>query len=285
LPKTDVSFARPDLLVVGQISRDILIFDGRAEPAAAGGAVYYSAFAAAHAGVRLLCLPKLAAVDYALLGPMWAQGLALLPVYSRQTTTMQDIFERQTNYARRSRVLALASPFSADEIPVPEAEIYHLAGLLHGEFPEALMAQLAARGRLALDAQSVLRHLEGEEVVERDWPLKERCLPMVSFLKADLGEARLLTGEGTVEGALERLHRWGVREAMITEDRGVTVSDGRCRLFAPFPEYTVAGRSGRGDTCFGAYLSFRVAHDLPSSLEHAARLTVRKLQRPGPYLG
>lgn len=272
-----------ELVIIGQLSKDILVIDGQPREPALGGSVYYAAFAARPAGVRVLVIPKLALRDWELLSEFWAQGLAVLPIYCSRTTVMEDIFEKERGYARWSRILELAAPFSSEEIPVREAEIFYLAALIYGEIPEPLMAELAERGKIALDAQAVLRHLAGERVVYRDWERKEERLAKVHFLKADLEEARLLTGALTIEKILARIHQWGVREAVITDQGGVTVSDGARVLFRPFPPYAVEARSGRGDTCFAAYLSWRLRHDLPDSVEHAARITARKLERPGPY--
>jgi sugar/nucleoside kinase (ribokinase family) len=206
-----------ELVIIGQLSKDILVIDGQPREPALGGSVYYAAFAARPAGVRVLVIPKLALRDWELLSEFWAQGLAVLPIYCSRTTVMEDIFEKERGYARWSRILELAAPFSSEEIPVREAEIFYLAALIYGEIPEPLMAELAER------------------------------------------------------------------EAVITDQGGVTVSDGARVLFRPFPPYAVEARSGRGDTCFAAYLSWRLRHDLPDSVEHAARITARKLERPGPY--
>jgi sugar/nucleoside kinase (ribokinase family) len=278
------SFASPELVIAGQLSRDVLVIDGRRQPPTVGGSVYYAAFATRPAGARVLVIPKLALRDYGLLSELWARGLAVLPAYSERTTLMEDIFERQRGYTRWSRILELAAPFGGEEIPVPRADIFYLAGLIHGEFPEPLLSSLAERGKVALDAQAVLRHLEGERVVYRDWEQKEECLPKVHFLKADMEEARLLTGAEAMEEILTRIHWWGVREAVITDKGGVTVSGGGQALFRPFPAYSTEARTGRGDTCFASYLSWRLHHGLPESLEHAALITARKLKRPGPYL-
>jgi hypothetical protein len=281
---SETPFGCPELVIVGQLSKDIIVIDGRSEQPTLGGSVYYAAFAARPAAARVLVIAKLALQDYELLSDFWARGLAVLPIYCPRTTVMEDIFERQRGYSRWSRILELAAPFCSEEIPVRKAEIFYLAGLIHGEIPESLIAGLAERGKIALDAQAVLRHLEGERVVYRDWERKEEYLPTVYFLKADMEEARLLTAEDRIEDILARIHRWGVSEAVITDQGGVTVSDGRQAIFRPFPAYSVEARSGRGDTCFASYLSWRLRHDLPDSAEHAARITARKLQRPGPYL-
>lgn len=273
-----------DLILIGNVSKDIIIIDGKPTHTSAGGSVYYGAFAAEPAGIQLLVITKLAIQDFGMLSDFWQHAIPVLPLFCRHTTMMEDIFEKQTNYFRRSRILTLASPFTAADIPVESAKIYLIAGLLHGEIPESLIGELSARGKVALDVQAFLRRPDGHELVQEDWREKEMYLPLIDFFKADLDEAKILTGEDSLEAILGKLHDWGVTEAMITDNQGVTVSDGQAKLFAPFPNYTVESRSGRGDTCFASFLSWRTTHDLEESLEHAARITSKKLRRPGPYI-
>ena len=272
-----------DLILIGNLSKDIIIIDGKPTHTSAGGSVYYGAFAAEPAGIQLLVITKLAIQDFGILEDFWQHAIPVLPLFCRHTTVMEDIFEKHTNYSRRSRIISLASPFSAADIPVESAKIYLIAGLLHGEIPESLIGELSSRGKVALDVQAFLRRLDGPELVQEDWRQKEKYLPLIDFFKADMDEAKILTGEDSLEAILEKLHDWGAKEAMITENPGVTVSDGKVRLFAPFPSYTAESRSGRGDTCFASYLSWRTSHSLEESLEHAARITSKKLRQPGPY--
>jgi sugar/nucleoside kinase (ribokinase family) len=273
-----------DLILIGNLSKDIIIIDNKSARTSSGGSVYYGAFAAKPAGIQLLVITKLAIQDYGMLGDFWQHAIPVLPLFCRHTTVMEDIFEKRANYSRRSRILSLASPFSAEDIPVESAKIYLIAGLLHGEIPESLIGELSGRGKVAVDVQAFLRRPDGPDLVQEDWREKEMYLPLVDFFKADLDEAKILTGEDSLEAILEKLHAWGVKEAMITDNPGVTVSDGKAILFSPFPGYTVESRSGRGDTCFASYLSWRTKHGLEESLQHAARITSKKLRRPGPYL-
>ncbi|MFL7792422.1 MAG: carbohydrate kinase, partial [Anaerolineae bacterium] len=45
------------------------------------------------------------------------------------------------------------------------------------------------------------------------------------------------------------------------------------------------GRTGRGDTTFAAYLSWRQKHDVEKSLRFAAALVSLKMESPGPFQG
>jgi len=47
----------------------------------------------------------------------------------------------------------------------------------------------------------------------------------------------------------------------------------------------LTGRTGRGDTTFGAYLGHRVAHSPAESLKFAAALVSLKMEGTGPFSG
>jgi hypothetical protein len=150
-----------DLVIIGQISKDIILIDGRAETAPGGG-VLYASYAATATGAEILAVTKLAAEDAGLLSGFRERGIPVLDLPSPATTVMEDRFEAASGHRRRSRILSQATPFSLSEISVSRAGIYYLTALMHGEIPEAMIAELAGRGRVALDVQGFLRHREGE---------------------------------------------------------------------------------------------------------------------------
>jgi len=196
---------------------------------------------------------------------------------------MEDRFSAQDGYVRRSKILSLAEPFERQELPKLKARVVYLAALMSGEFPNGLIESLSHGAKLALDVQGVLRVREQNVLIMRDWKEKERLLPSVHFLKADRDEATLLTGLQDYEEIISCIHKWGVKEILITDDKGVTVSEGKSIYRRSFQKYRIEARTGRGDTCFGSFLSWRVSHGIEESLDHCVRITNQKLQNPGPY--
>jgi sugar/nucleoside kinase (ribokinase family) len=273
-----------DMVIIGHVSKDIITIDRR-ERRETGGAVYFASFAAKPSGVRILVITKVAIRDYALLDDFWAHGIPVLPIACSRTTAMMDSFSEEDGYERTSRIITRAQPFKLRDIPVLNAGVYYLGALMFGEIPETLIEALAGRGKVAIDVQGVLRVCKGKLLVMRDWKHKKRFLPHIHFLKADLDEARLLTGHKSIEDISSRIHEWGVKELLVTEDGGVTVSDGSSRHFLPFHEYKIEARSGRGDTCFASYLSYRLNHSIEEAMHFCQEITNSKLRAPGPYRG
>lgn len=271
-----------DMVIIGHVSRDVIVVD-QGEQEELGGAAYFASFAAKPAGIKLLVITKLSLRDYTLLDDFWAHGIPVLPIVCRRTTAMIDRFNRADGYKRTSQIISRAAPFRLSDIPVQSATIYYLGALMSGEISAALLEALASRGKVALDVQGMLRIQRGRSLVMRDWKHKERYLSRVNFLKADMDEARLLTGDRSTEKIIQRIHDWGVAELIITENGGVTVSDGTDTHFRPFEHYEIAARSGRGDTCFASFLSYRLSHTIEEAVEYCQKITNLKLRSPGPY--
>jgi sugar/nucleoside kinase (ribokinase family) len=72
---------------------------------------------------------------------------------------------------------------------------------------------------------------------------------------------------------------------MITRADGALVRYEGKNYFAPFTNRGIAGRTGRGDTIFGAYLARRLDHGVADSLKFAAALMSIKVETPGPFTG
>ena len=73
---------------------------------------------------------------------------------------------------------------------------------------------------------------------------------------------------------------------ILTHGGGVLVLAGEEFHRAPFRPKGLAGRTGRGDTCFSSYLARRLQGASPQeATKFAAALTTLKLARPGPFRG
>jgi sugar/nucleoside kinase (ribokinase family) len=108
---------------------------------------------------------------------------------------------------------------------------------------------------------------------------------MVTYLKVDSLESEVTTGTTDREKAATMLHGWGAKEVMITHSSEVIVYNGKKICRAPFNPLDLLGRTGRGDTCFGAYLTWRLSHGIEESVRFAAALTSIKMEKFGPFSG
>jgi sugar/nucleoside kinase (ribokinase family) len=204
---------------------------------------------------------------------------------SASTTSIKNVYLTENQERRRVSLLSQADPFRPEDIPENPAGIYHLAGLFRGEIPDSMIAALAEKAPVAVDAQGLLRYREGKNLSFRDWERKKEYLPLISCFKVDAAEAEILTGETDREKAARQLHLWGAKEVMLTHNTEVLVCSGDKIYRAPYTNRSFTGRTGRGDTTFAAYLAWRKNHSIQDSVTFAAALCSIKMETPGPFDG
>jgi len=277
-----------DTLVIGHISKDIEIDCDDRFIEVIGGAVVYSSAAAFAGGNRVGVVTKMAPGDRERLIKGFAipkEDIYLLP--SIKTTAMQNKFHTADKERRTSAALSIADPFKIEDIPEVSSTIYHLAGLLYGEFNEEMIRTLSKRGMLAVDVQGFVRHANpaGGKMSFRDWREKMELLPYIHYLKTDAAEAEILTGTSDCAEAAKLLYQWGAREILITCNSGVLVYDGREIHTCPIKARNLSGRPGRGDTTFAAYITERLRAGIPQALLWASAMVSNKMESPGPYKG
>jgi len=272
------------LMIIGPAAKDVNIdYDGNTVEGI-GGAVTFCTPAALSAGARVLAAVKMAPEDSGLLEAFPGNSKRLLP--SGKTTAMRNQYFTATRERRNSFCTAQADPIMPGEIPDVNCGLYHLAGLLHGDFPLELIPYLACRGKLAADMQGFLRHNEGGGLVLRDWSAKEDYLPYFDFLKVDAAEAETLTGLTDRRSAAKELYQLGAKEILVSYNEEVLVYSGTSFYTCPLKARNLSGRTGRGDTITGAYLAKRaLGADIPGALLYAAACVSLKMETPGPFAG
>jgi sugar/nucleoside kinase (ribokinase family) len=273
-----------DMVTIGHITDDILNDRGTVSPFI-GGAAYFSSFAAKRSGAELLVVTKLAPKDFGLLDGLRQEGIEVIALPGIHTTSIENIFETEDVDRRKVNLLSQAEPFRLEEIPDVQTEIFNLAGLFHGDIPPEMIQPLSRKARVGLDLQCMLRTSAGGIFSWIDWPEKQKYLPCITYLKADSLESRVITGTEDRREAAEILHDWGASEVLITHSSEVLAYDGKEVFATPFNPSNLSGRTGRGDTCFAAYMTRRLNHGIEESLRYAAALTSIKMEKPGPFGG
>ncbi|MCD4738788.1 MAG: hypothetical protein K8R89_05965, partial [Anaerolineae bacterium] len=186
---------------------------------------------------------------------------------------------------RICKLRAFAGPFQKADIPDINARIYLVVPVIAGEVDLALLKWISERGPVGMDVQGFVRVPEGDALVFRQWPEVAEGLACVTYLKVDRAEAELLTGKTNLRAAARELASYGPREIVVTQASGVTVlADGEF-YEAPFTPKSLAGRTGRGDTCFSAYVSRRLSASPEEACRFAAAITTLKQEKPGPWDG
>jgi sugar/nucleoside kinase (ribokinase family) len=274
-----------DLLIMGAISKDIIITPEDTEYSI-GGAVVYSAVAAKHLGAKLLAVTKLHPDDRSALEIFDRYEVPYTIRESARTTSIENTYHTADRDRRTCIALGMADPFTLEDVPKDvTAAVYYLGGLMKGEFPEAFVLAMCQRGKVAIDAQGFMRVNENGPMVFRDWDNKREVIAAVHYLKTDHAEAETLTGEQDRHRAIEILASWGAQEVMLTHHSEVLVWSEGITHAAPFTAQNLSGRTGRGDTCFASYCYWRQKHSVEEACAFAAEVTSRKMERPGPFTG
>jgi sugar/nucleoside kinase (ribokinase family) len=273
-----------DIVMIGHIAKDRLVVDGRSE-IASGGAVYYGSVALRRIGIEVAVVTRLHPDDFPLLDELKQEGVQVFATPAPETSGIENIYDSSDMERRICKPLGFAGPFQREDIPDLSARVYVVASIMAGEVDLALLRSLAQQTPVAIDIQGFVRVREEKDLVFRQWSDMEEGLSHVTYLKVDRAEAELLTGLTDLTAAARRLAEYGPREIVLTQSSGVTVfTDGQV-FQAPFTPRSLAGRTGRGDTCFATYLGRRLTSSPEEATRLAAAVTTLKQEQPGPWRG
>jgi sugar/nucleoside kinase (ribokinase family) len=273
-----------DIVIIGHFAKDSLVVDGHGE-IASGGGVYYGSVALRRLGLRVAVVTRLHPADFSRLDELKGEGVRVFAAPAPATSGIENIYDSSDMERRICKLKGFAGPFQPEDIPPLSAHIYLVASIIAGEVDLPLLKSLARRGPVAIDIQGFVRVAEGKDLVFRQWPEMEKGLSHVTYLKVDRAEAELLTGHTDAVAAVRRLAEYGPREVVLTESPGVTVCVAGEIYQAPFTPRSLAGRTGRGDTCFATYLGRRLTAPPEEATRVAAAVTTLKQERPGPWRG
>ncbi len=282
MPEYDINF-------IGHLCFDETIQDDGTRSLVTGGAALYGAIAAAKLGAKVALELKLAAKDMDAASILTENGVDVLPITSAETTQV-EVSHPDPNNVDERRILTtkFAGLFNMDEVKLPAAAHVHLAGCNDHEYPlEFIRAIRPKCASLSVDMQSFVRNNDPEtgEVSFRDDPDKVEVVSLMDRIKLDILEASLLCGTDDLKKAAGIIQGWGCNEVVITCSDGVLAQCGDESYFEKFSNRSTVGRTGRGDTTFGAYLASRVNRTVAESLKYAAALVSIKMETPGPFSG
>ena len=273
-----------EILMVGHFAKDRLVVDGRGETAS-GGAVYYGGMALRRLGVRVGIATRMHPDDFPCLEELRAAGAEMFVASSQETSGIENIYASADMERRTCKLLGFAGPFRIEDIPDVRAKVYLLVPIIAGEVDLPLLKAMAARGPVGMDVQGFVRVPEGDRLIFKHWPDMREGLACITYLKVDRAEAELLTGETDLERAARALADYGPREIVLTQSSGVTVYAGGQIFTAPFTSRSLAGRTGRGDTCFATYIGKRLAASAEEACRWAGAVTTLKQESLGPWRG
>lgn len=270
--------------MVGHFAKDELIVDGKGE-ISSGGGVYYGSMALRQMGYQVAVATRLHPDDFPRLEELRQAGVRVYAAPAAQTSGIANYYQSANMERRICKLIGFAGTMTMEEIPDLPVKLIMISGIIAGEVDLPTLKALSARAPLALDVQGFVRVPEGDDLVFKPWPEMAEGLRHVTYLKVDQAEAEHLTGESDPQEAVRKLSAYGPKEIVLTQTAGPLVYAEGQVYRAPFTPRSLAGRTGRGDTCFSSYLGRRLKAGPEEATRFAAAVTSLKQEKPGPWQG
>ncbi len=275
-----------ELLVVGHLSRDLLITPTLRRETLGGGTAY--AMLAPALGVTSGIISRVGddfEVDYQT--TLQNSGLNLAGLHKSGSVSTRFINEYDEAGNRTQHIEHLATPILPDDIgPLLPSSCIHFTPLTRIEISTACF-KLAASSKaiVSLDVQGFARGVQADLVIPRKWSYAADILQFVDIVKADTQELTAITGVNSISEAKEILLSYGVETVVLTRDRdGSTIYTQNEQLEIPLVlADLVLDTTGSGDTYMIGFLCEYIrTRDLFQSGVFGAACASLNLETIGP---
>lgn len=274
-----------DVVTIGNYTKDTIVTNAGTRHVDGGG-YSYAAHASRLRDLSVAAVTRLAAEDRASTDALKAKGVDVHIFESPASTLMRLEYPTANVDERILTVASVADPFSPELLAPFMARAFIVNGSARGETSLAVLEALKKKGGLlCTDVQGFVRVItEDGRLGYEPWPEQAAVLGLVDILKTDAVEATFLTGESDIHRAATTLAGYGPREIVLTHRDGILVLADGASHEAEFHPEALRGRSGRGDTCMGSYVSCRLDGTVAESIIWSAAVTSLKMEREGPVM-
>jgi sugar/nucleoside kinase (ribokinase family) len=273
-----------DVLFCGNYTKDTIITP-EGTTYVDGGGMNYAAYASKRLGANAAVITRLNKEDDRVVKAFEASGIDCYAEYTPSSTLMTLEYKTHDVDKRNLYVKGIAGTISPHQLDGLEAKVIVTNSSLRGEVKLEFFEEMRKRPGVLLsaDVQGFIRVLRGESLVYEPWDEMGAVLKHLDILKSDAVEAEYLTGEKDIEKAAKFFAKLGPKEILLTHSGGVLVhAEGKFHHYE-FHSESQAGRSGRGDTCVGTYVTKRLSLPPYEAGKWAAAVTGMKVERPGPF--
>jgi sugar/nucleoside kinase (ribokinase family) len=272
-----------DLVCIGNYTKDTIISPSGTRYVD-GGAMNYSAHAARRLGLSVAVVTRLAREDQRVVDKFAQAGIDCFATYTPSSTTMRLEYPTLDPDFRYLSVASTAGSITADDVDGLETRAALIGTSFRGEAGFDVISRLNEKQVfLGADMQGFVRVLRGQSLNYEPWDEMEKTLPYLDVLKSDAVEAEHLTGESDIHKAAKVFADLGAKEVVLTHRDGLLLYTGGEYDSAGFYPQNLEGRSGRGDTCIGAYMAMRISHEPHEAMKWAAAVTSLKMERLGQF--
>lgn len=272
-----------DLVCIGNYTKDTIITPAGTKYVD-GGAMNYSAHAANQLGLRVAVVTHLAREDQRVIDKFFDSGIDCFSSYSPASTSMKLEYPTNDPDIRNLTVSSTAEPICSTDVENLPTKSALVGSSFRGEVGlDVLQTLKEKKVFLGADMQGFVRVLRGNELLYESWNEMEIAFKYIDVIKSDAVEAASLTGEADLCHAAKLFSQMGPKEIVLTHKDGVLLYSGGEFHEAGFFTEQMNGRSGRGDTCIGAYMAMRRSLPPHEALLWAAAVTSLKMEKLGPF--
>ena len=278
-----------DIAFIGHMCRDEIVDAQGKTSIAIGSAVLCGAMAAVKCGKKVAAIVKMDPKDAPCISILRENGIDIHVIPAKETSYMRVEHPSTNLDERRMTLIHNAGRILPDELPAFSADRIHLAGISDQEFSLDLIQHIRkvfpSCTLLSADMQSFVRRMDpATHRISFSMPEQpETIIRSLDCVKLDNVEALILTGEQDLTKAACIVAGWGCRELIVTSaERAVCFANGNL-YSGGYCNKNSSGRTGRGDTLFGAYLSARLNQEPESAFHFALALVSIKMETPGPF--
>ncbi len=279
-----------ELLVVGHLSRDLIITPEYTREALGGGAAYAMLAPAIGAfGTGIISKVGLD-FDESYKAILITSGLNLTGLYYDGAHTTRFVNEYNASGERTQRVEALAPQicpydFTDDHA---QANIIHFAPLTCNDIDEDCYYIAREHGALvSLDVQGYLRSITDDRLVTpKKWPESDKILGLVDVVKLHDSELKTINTDESELSAVSHILDIGPRIVIVTRDlRGSTIYTRKTQVDIPLVLANAqVDTTGCGDTySIGFLLEYMRSTDVKRAGLFAATCSSFNVETIGPY--
>ncbi len=273
-----------DIIFAGNYTKDTIITpDGTSY--VDGGGMNYAAAVANRLGMKCAVVTRLAEEDNHIVDIIRNRGIDCYPFYSPSSTLMTLEYKTHNVDQRNLYVKGVGGTIMPQHLDNLSARAIVVSPSIRGEvMPEFFKVLQRRKGMLlSADVQGFIRVLDGESLVYAPWQEMESVVANLDILKTDAVEAEYLTGEKDFEKAAHAFQKMGAKEIILTHSEGVLIHADDQYYHYAFHSKSMAGRSGRGDTSVGSYVSKRLSLSPKEAGKWSAAATGLKVEIPGVF--
>ncbi|MFQ5831086.1 MAG: carbohydrate kinase family protein [Candidatus Thorarchaeota archaeon] len=278
-----------ELVVVGHLSRDLVITPESTRETIGGGTAYAMlamALEAFGAGI-VSCVGADFEEEYTQV--LRDSGLDLDGLVERGSKSTRFINEYDESGVRTQRVEAIAPPLQLDDMRPKHlgASIYHFCPLTSDEIPASMIeAARSSGGLISLDAQGYLRATKGKMIVQKEWEGRDDVVRLVDVVKLNESELATAVDAKSELSAATELLSLGPRMILVTRhQKGSTIYTRNIQVDIPLVLANAqVDSTGCGDTyAIGFLLEYMRTGDVKRAGLFGATCSSFNVETAGPY--